>query len=322
MPSRFLRLFGSALAVLWLSGCVATPQTQAVLSSFSTPTASVPVLPPSHLLDEVPFFAQEQFQCGPAALATVLQASRVNVTPEPLVAEVYVPERQGSLQIEMLAAARRHGRIAHLLPGELDSVLRQVHAGKPVLVMQNLGLRLLPQWHYAVVVGFDLARKEIVLNSGMTRHYRMPLSVFERTWQRAGHWAVVVLAPGELPEDTRELAYVDALAAFAIVSGPAALEASYRAGLHRWPSSRLLGMGLANLSYTQGDFAAASVGYEAVLRAWPQEAAAHNNLAQALFRLGETDMARTHAELAVSLGGRFADTYQATLDTINGKTAP
>jgi len=39
-------------------------------------------LPERTELREVPFFPQEEFQCGPAALATVLAASGVKVTPE------------------------------------------------------------------------------------------------------------------------------------------------------------------------------------------------------------------------------------------------
>ena len=41
-----------------------------------------------------------------AALATVLNYSAATTTPEDLAHEVYIPGRKGSLQIEMLAAAR------------------------------------------------------------------------------------------------------------------------------------------------------------------------------------------------------------------------
>src|SRR5574342_247053 len=60
-------------------------------------------------LARVPFFAQEAYQCGPAALAMALGAAGKRVTPEELVAEVYLPGREGSLQVEMLAATRRQG---------------------------------------------------------------------------------------------------------------------------------------------------------------------------------------------------------------------
>src|SRR5437868_6842253 len=52
-------------------------------------------------LKEVPFFPQDEYQCGPAALATVLNTFGVKVTPEELVPEVYLPARKGSLQAGM-----------------------------------------------------------------------------------------------------------------------------------------------------------------------------------------------------------------------------
>ena len=59
-------------------------------------------------LDATPFFPQARNECGPAALATVLGASLVAVTPEELEKRVYLPGRRGSLQIEMQAAPRAY----------------------------------------------------------------------------------------------------------------------------------------------------------------------------------------------------------------------
>ena len=87
----------------------------------------------------VPFFPQEDYQCGPAALATVLSHSGVPVTPEPLVSQVYLPSRQGSLQIEMLATPRRYGRVSYPLAPRYADLLREVAAGNPVIVLQDVG---------------------------------------------------------------------------------------------------------------------------------------------------------------------------------------
>ena len=93
--------------VLLLSGCAALwPQTAELREALPQG------LPERVELKEVPFFPQTEYQCGPAALATALAAAGVKVTPEDLVSQVYLPERKGSLQIEMLAAARRHGLVS------------------------------------------------------------------------------------------------------------------------------------------------------------------------------------------------------------------
>ena len=62
----------AALASL-LAGCAASPQLADGL-----PTAASRSIE----LDATPFFPQEDYQCGPAALATLLVASGVEVTPE------------------------------------------------------------------------------------------------------------------------------------------------------------------------------------------------------------------------------------------------
>ena len=43
------------------------------------------------------------------ALATVLGAAGIGRTPEQLAPQVYLPQRQGSLQVELLGASRRAG---------------------------------------------------------------------------------------------------------------------------------------------------------------------------------------------------------------------
>jgi len=60
---------------------------------------------------------------------------------------VFVPARNGSLQIQMLAAARRDGRIAQLLATDLEALFVQVQAGQTVLVMQNIGGRFSANYH-------------------------------------------------------------------------------------------------------------------------------------------------------------------------------
>jgi len=148
-------------------------------------------------LVSTPFFPQEIHQCGPAALATVLGASDVDVTPETLVPEVYVPALRGSLQVELLAASRRAARIPYPIEPELGALLAEIDAGRPVLVLQNLGLTIAPRWHYAVVLGYSQRTGEIVLRSGRKERQVTSAARFEHSWARAGRWGFVVLAPGE-----------------------------------------------------------------------------------------------------------------------------
>ena len=164
-------------------------------------------------LTAVPFYAQQDYQCGPAALATALNAGGVAVTPQQLTPQVYLPQRQGSLQVEMLASARRHGMIAYPLAPRLRDLLTEVAAGHPVVVMQNLAFSWHPLWHYAVVVGYDLAHAEIILRSGRSRRLIMSLTTFEHTWRRAEYWAMLAVPPNQVPARAEEVPYLNALVA-------------------------------------------------------------------------------------------------------------
>ncbi len=296
--------------LLALAGCAAPPQTARLLQE---PPRD---LPPAVELAAAPFFPQEDYQCGPAALATVLGASGLDIDPEALVPQVYLPARRGSLQLELVAAARRHGRLAYVLGPDLEELLRQVAAGHPVLVLQNLGTDWYPVWHFAVVVGYDLARGEVVLRSGRRPRHRVGLALFERTWGRGGHFALLVVRPGDWAPAFRPGAYARAVVALEAAGRWEAARAAYAAGLRRWPGSVVLGMGLGNTLHALGRREAAAAAFRALLQRRPDYAPAHNNLAQVLLELGELAAAHGHARRAVALGGPHAAVYRETLDRI------
>ena len=128
-------------------------------------------LPQRAELTEVPFFPQIDYQCGPAALATSMANFNVAVTAEQLVPQVYLPARQGSLQVEMLATPRRYGLVSYQLAPSLENLLREVAAGTPVGTLQNLHA----DWHEAVAVGYGFQPNEWVLRCGVRDRRAMRL---------------------------------------------------------------------------------------------------------------------------------------------------
>ncbi len=292
-----------------LAGCVNLPQTDALRREGGAG------LPPRVELASVPFFAQEEYQCGPAALAMVLNAAGVTVGPDKLVREVYIPARTGSLQVEMLAGARRHGLLAYELAPSLRDVLVELAAGNPVIVLQNLGL-FLPYWHYAVVIGYDLEKREILLHSGAMARRAMALGLFEFLWIDSHRWAMVALAPGRLPASAREAPLAAASAALEKAGHIAEAERAYAALLERWPDNLVALMGRGNTAYVLGRTAEAETDFRKATIAHPRAAAAFNNLAQALADQGKLDAGLEAARKAVSLGGPYLPAAQATLEEI------
>jgi len=281
-------------------------------------------LPRQHELTKTPFFPQELYHCGPAALATALNAIDINVTPDQLVPEVYIPARQGSLQIEMLAASRRHGALSVKVAPRLDAVLKEVAAGNVVVVMQNLGLSWAPSWHYAVVVGYNLEQEKVWLRSGTFERFEMTLSTFQRTWARSEYWAFVALKPGSLPASDDPDAVAKAIVAFEKNSNKKDAYLSYDAAVKRWPNHLVLLMGLGNSAYALGNYSHATSAFREATAAHPDSAAAHNNLANMLMILGDAKAAKLAAEKALALvGADQAMRVQIvkTIEEINSYTA-
>ncbi len=293
-----------ALLLGLLNGC-ATPQTTAFLA---TPND----LPRRAELTDVPYYAQEDHQCGPATLAMALQAAGVAATPAQLTDEVYLPGREGSLQIEMLVATRRHGLIAYELAPSLNDLLEEVAAGTPVLVLQNLGLSWYTVWHYSVVIGYDLDRREIILRSGPERRQVLPMATFEHVWSRSNYWAMLALNPSRLPHTAVENHYVESALALEQSSQWRSAELAYTAALTRWPSNLTARMGLGNAAYRRGDFAAAEQAFLAATRVHPDAAAAFNNLADTQARQRRYRDALTAAAQAVRIGGPDQAVYTQT----------
>jgi len=303
---------GAFVLLAALTGCASmVPQTMGLRDAWPAG------VPDRVELGEVPFFPQRDYQCGPAALATTLAYSGVKVTPDDLVDQVYLPARQGSLQIEMLAAPRRYGIVSYPLAPRFDDLLREVAAGNPVIVLQDNGVGPISNWHYAVVAGFDYPAGELLLRSGETQRLAIPFTILEYTWKKGRYWAMVTLPPDRIPATATESGYLKAILAMARVVGNAnAVTTAFRTFLNRWPENITASIALANMHYERGAIKEA----EAVLRhaevRHPDSVLVLNNLAQTVSDQGRNDEALAIIERAVGTQSLFTVAARETRDLI------
>ena len=308
-----MRILLTGLLALALSACASLwPQTAEL--SAKRPEG----LPARIELAEVPFFPQLEYQCGPAALATALVASGVYVKPDDLVSQVYIPARKGSLQVEMMAAARRRGLVAYELAPRFEDLLREIAGGTPVIVLQNLGF--VDGWHYAVAVGYDHERGEIVLRSGETRRKVLPFAVHEAVWKRSGYWAMVAVPPQRMPATADGPRWLAAVAALERTGDARGARAAYARFLEQWPGNVVAALGLANAHHALGELNDAERVLREAARREPGSTIVLNNLAQTLADLGRHDEALPIIERAAASGGPFAaavaQTRQGIVDAI------
>lgn len=292
-PRRRACLRAAAALPLWaglgaIGGCgtLAAPMSEALRRS---PPADLP----ARVALRVPFVAQDDDLCGPATLAMLLGAADLPADMAVITPQVYLPGRQGSLQVEMLGATRRQGALAFTLPPRLEAVCAELAGGVPAGLLLNLALPALPRWHYAVLTGYDLDAGTAQLHSGNQGPQVWPLATLEHTWARAGAWALVALPPGRWPVAATEDTAVAAVAAFerAAGAGSAGAGVAWRSATERWPQALGPALGLANWHLARGDLADAARWLERAARQH-DSAVAWNNLAVVRARAGDRQAAR------------------------------
>lgn len=314
MKSRFpstawARFAGSAVIAGMLASCSILPTVPQDLQNTVQTQAAVE-------LKDVPFFAQEAFYCGPSTLAMVLNHAGENTEPNQLAELVYLPGRQGSLQLEMLAAPRRLGYLSYQIEPKLPALFGALNAGAPVVVLLNLSLPVAPQWHYAVVVGYEPGTHSMILRSGPKERELIPVATFLKLWERSENWGFTVIKTTVGPP-----AYVNAQG---YLNSAVALERSsienatqaYRQGAKSWPTEPWFHFGLGNLAYGANNYVEAEQHYRKAVGVYPDMADAWNNLAETLFKLDRKNEARVAINKAIAIGGGRIAAYKETAQKI------
>ncbi|MBB5321418.1 PA2778 family cysteine peptidase [Marinobacter oulmenensis] len=307
------------LTVMALAGCASAPPWP---EDPAGPADTVVQSDADVLVPDVPFYPQEKYQCGPAALATVLNTQGLNTSPEELKDKVYIPGREGSLQVELVATARDYGMLVYPLEPEVDNILAEVSAGNPVLVMQNLGLDWWPQWHFAVVVGYNHDAQTLILNTDTREHYAMAYDVFHATWNRAERWAVVALPPSELPATAQPVAFLRSAHDLETTRHYGDALTAYQAAEQRWPDTPTPLLAQGNLEYSLANTDRALGHFTRLVDRFRDYAPGWNNLAHALDSVGCQDGAQKALSCAMELAPNTFDDEDFSRSTPGMQSCP
>ncbi len=144
----------------------------------------------SVVIRDVPFFPQEDYQCGPASLAGVLHFWKSDVSVVEIAGQIFSKSARGTLTIDMLLYAERKGYAALQYKGGLDDLKSKIQAGYPIIVLVDYGFFVYHQEHFMVVVGFD--EYGVIVNSGKSENSHVSSEDFLKTWERTNNWTLLI----------------------------------------------------------------------------------------------------------------------------------
>lgn len=257
-------------------------------------------LPEKIKIMKVPSIKQDEKQCGPAALAMILQHHNIQRSPQDLSSGLFNKDLGGSFRSDLMASGRREGMMAIEL-NDLSDVLKEVSGGRPVVVFQNLGFSFMPKWHFSVITGYDLKGPDVYLNSGDSKPQKIDMRLFERSWVLGGHWGALIFPPEQLSLTASESVHSEAASLLEKMGKLKEAKMAYASILKKWPDSYLSLIGLSNVSYSLSEKQNALKYLEEAVKVNPEGSIAWHNLALVQEELGKTKEARVSARKALNV---------------------
>jgi ABC-type bacteriocin/lantibiotic exporter with double-glycine peptidase domain len=160
-----------------------------LITSCKTP-GKPPLSSDARIIENVPFYEQETYQCGPSALAGVLTFWHIPVTPEQIAEEIFSKSARGTLNLDMILYAQGKGLYAEQYRGNVESLKTDLDAGFPLIVMVDYGFSLYRQNHFMVVVGYS--DQGIIAHTGREKEEGIPWDDFLRSWGKTGYWTLLI----------------------------------------------------------------------------------------------------------------------------------
>ncbi|MBI5235640.1 MAG: C39 family peptidase [Deltaproteobacteria bacterium] len=148
-------------------------------------------------IKDVPFFPQNEYKCGPAAIASVFSFWGTLTTIEQASVAVYQEKLKGSLPIDLFLYAKEAGFEADYYKGSMADLKRNIDAGVPLIVFLNLGFKIYPVGHYVVVTGYDDAKRVVIAHSDMSMNAEFGYDALADAWEKNGFATLRIRPKGE-----------------------------------------------------------------------------------------------------------------------------
>lgn len=145
------------------------------------------------LIEGVPFYPDNAYQCGPSALAGVLNFWGLKDTRQEIAAAIFSPTARGTLGIDLAWYARSKGMQTRQFEGTADEIRSHIDRGRPLIVFVDIGFGGVSVDHFMVVLGYT--PEGLIVNSGKNQFEIIPYQRFNQIWSKNRRWTLLITPP-------------------------------------------------------------------------------------------------------------------------------
>lgn len=147
-------------------------------------------------LHEVVPYLQDPEQCGPFALAALLEYIGVKADPDRLAQKLYSPGAGGTLTMDLYLEARRRGLATEQLPGSEDTLVEELQDHGPTVVLFKYPRLQSTVGHFILVTGYSDDPRGFFVLWGDGKLSWIKLDRFHQLWSESGFWMLTVHREG------------------------------------------------------------------------------------------------------------------------------
>ena len=147
------------------------------------------------VIQEVPFYEDTNYQCGPSSLASVMnywyakRHSFTHVTPEKISSEVYSKGARGTLGMDLEFYAKKSGFQTMQYSGSIDDLRNNILNEIPIIILVDYGAFFYQRNHFMVVTGYS--SDGIIVHSG-SEEKTISLNELKKIWEKTRFWTLIV----------------------------------------------------------------------------------------------------------------------------------
>lgn len=291
-----IRLFVLSSCSLFLAGCATS------FTSRVTPP-SVFETHESLYLEKVPSVNQKAYQCGPAALESVIRYWGGSADADSIGQAIYGPKTRGVLNFTLAQYMKMAGFWTEVHEEQTEEDLKRwLRKGIPPIVMLDTGTLWVRTYHFVVLKGFDDRSNIFYANTGVPETQSITYAEFVRRWKKADRWSLIAAPPEKVDWDLDEARSIELALIFEKRGDLIQAERWTKSALNKNPESLTAKFNLANIYSRSNQAEQAKTIYQELLNKNPGRPELSNNLAWIYYEEGRYEDALKVIETAFQDG--------------------